>query len=752
MSLRLACMLVAVAGIVGMVRAQTPATRADTPVPIGSKAKGAGSTALPVLNQQAGTAEAIDFSADTFEYNADRTLVIGRNNVVVIQGPDRFTADYMTVNQNTGEIFARGNVVYTSPGRVWKGEQLTYNFKTKVGRPGRFTFDSFPYHITAEDSELVATNIVQLRNATITTCDGSNPEYRIHLKEGTLTDRKRIDAKGVTIEWNGMPVMWMPRMSRVLTRHDSWFEFMPGYSSRHGAFLLSAYNVHLGDEVLSTTRLDLRSNRGVGFGQDFAWQDESKDLAGHKNEDWAGDISAYYTRDNEPFKDAEEEELFRDVEDENRYRMKFSHRHTLNERDYFIGNLNYLSDPNVLDDFFNDEYRNGVQPENRLTLTHRGDQFTAGIELNQRLNDFYENVNRLPELTLDVNRQELGDTGFYYESQNSAGGLQRQFAEGDTNEDYDAFRLDTKHTIFYPTRHFGFLNLTPRAGYEGTFYSTTYEQKQESVIDIQTDTNGFTTVATNLVTTVEESGGALRNMYELGWDASFKAFKSWDDYIVLDGGDGLRHVAEPYLRHTYIPEPNLRPYELPQFDRIDALDQRHDIQIGMRNKLQTRYNKHLWDIVDANVWTYYRVDKTDPEQEDFDFIYSRTELRLLRSLPIDFNLAYDEYNNEVNQFDTQIAYEMRDASRVGLEYRYRVDGEDFVTPFVDLFPMGKVGLRAELRHDFNLQRLEEQRYFVRYNTSCLSYGLGVRQTDDDIQGWFQIGLVAFPGTHLNLGK
>ena len=31
-----------------------------------------------------------------------------------------------------------------------------------------------------------------------------------------------------------------------------------------------------------------------------------------------------------------------------------------------------------------------------------------------------------------------------------------------------AVRLDTQHRIYYPTRHFGFLNVTPRVGYQGT--------------------------------------------------------------------------------------------------------------------------------------------------------------------------------------------------------------------------------------------------------------------------------------------
>ncbi len=740
--------------------------------------------------------EAIEFSADSFQYSADQKVVTGRGNVVLKQGPETITSDYMSLNKDTGDIYARGNIIYSAGDRVWKGEQLSYNFKTKVGRPGKFTAFIPPYFISAEDSERVATNKTILHNLTVTTCDGENPEFAVKMREAELyendEDNKVLSGKGVTTEWGGMPVFWMPSYSRVLTTHDAWFEFMPGYGNRMGAFLLTAYNRRLGDEVLSTTHLDGRTKHGIGAGQDFTWKDESKSLktnsvmtiltstnknglvtvttniavstALKKNEAWEGDFKSYYLDDSNPFRSPTEQQEFQGVEDSTRYRLKLQHRQEFDTRDYFIGQMNYLSDPNMLRDYFDDEYRRGVQPENRMVMTHRGDEFTASLQLNDRLNDFYDNVNRLPEGRLDVNRQELGDSGLYYESHSSGGELQRVFPRGDTNflsnlgisgvqSNYNAFRFDTAHAVFYPTRNFGFLTFTPSVGYEGTFYSQTYNTETQSVLNIVTGTNGTPTVTTNSVVSTMDNGAALRNLYTLGWESSFKAFRTWDDLIVLEGGDGLRHIAEPYLVYKYTPRPNLEPGELPQFDAIDALDLEHDIQIGMRNKLQTRYNNQVWDIVNSDIWTYYRIEKAVPTQTDFDFIRTHDELRILRSLPIDFDLAYDEYNQEVNQYDTQIAYLSSDQSRLGLEYRYLKGGEQFITPFMILFPQDKVSFDLQVRHDFNLQRMEELDAFIWYKTSCLSYGFGFRQTaNNDTQGWAEVSLLAFPNTHLNLGR
>ena len=58
---------------------------------------------------------------------------------------------------------------------------------------------------------------------------------------------------------------------------------------------------------------------------------------------------------------------------------------------------------------------------------------------------------------------------------------------------------------------------------------------------------------------VNEEGGELRNLVEFGVEFSFKAFKELHDYERNDFDKGLRHVVEPLIDYTFIPEPNLEP-------------------------------------------------------------------------------------------------------------------------------------------------------------------------------------------------
>ncbi len=687
-----------------------------------------------------------EVTADSLEYLDERKMLIASGNVLVQQGADSLSADYMTLNTVSQDLYCRGHVVFRGTDRVWHGEELKYNLKTKSGDFGEFQAYVAPYYITAKASKRISTNEFDLKDVTVTTCPGDDPEYAIHAREAQLKNGNRLRAHGVVFYYGIVPFFYLPSMARKLDSHDTYFEFVPGYSSRQGAFLLSAYNYRLSDALRGRTRLDYRTKRGLAGGQDFMWRDPGT------NRTYEGEFDAYYADDRKPFKNAEEEAQYGKLVDKERYRLKLNHFQAFNSQDYLIANLNYLSDPNILDDFFNKEYRYGVQPENRVSLTHRGDRYTATLLFNKRLNDFYENVDRLPEVSFDAQRQQIGDTPFYYESQSAASYLKRLYPDGSGSEDYDAFRVDSRHMVYYPTRQFGFLNVIPRAGYRGTFYSKTFDASTTTNVVILVDSNNISTVTNEVVTIQDETGADLRNLYEIGLESSFKGFRTWDDLVVLEDGDGLRHVAEPYINYTFNPKPNLRPGDLPQFDDVDQLDRRQDIMLGMRNKLQTRRRGYISDIVDANVYTYYYIDRPADATQDFSDIFFKTELRLADWLPVDFDGAFDQYEGEFNTFNTQISYIMDDATTLSLEYRHKKDVRDLISTELVLFPNARWSFQIYGRYDADGGDLQEQSYFVQHTTDCVGYGLGYRRLDDENQVWFRIWLTAFPDSKMDIGR
>lgn len=688
----------------------------------------------------------IEVTADQLEYEADTKILTGRGNVLVRHGVDELRADFISVRTDTQDAYAKGNVVFTRGANIWKGDEIRYNFKTRQGDFGEFQAFLDPYYITAKDSKRTSADTFILRNATITTCDGPKPEYRIHAREARIEKNEKIIAKGVTFFLGPIPVLYVPRWSRQFGGDKTDIDLMPGYSSRMGPYLLTAYNYRLNDVFKASTRLDIRAKRGVGFGQDLEWGDER--LA------YSGIARAYYLHDQSPLEKRSDEEIaaFGHLIDKDRYRLRLSDSRRLSDRDTLMTEINYLSDPGILEDFFNREFRNNAQPENRISLTHREEQFTAGLHLNKRLNDFYGNVDRFPEAFLNVPRLQLGTSPFYYESENAAAWLERVFPKGHPAPEYDSFRLDSVHTIYYPTRHFGFLNVIPRAGYRLTYYSATYEENVRTNIISVVDTNNNVFITNEVLRTLKDKGSELRHIAELGFETSFKAFSVWHNEPIVTGRDdvGLRHVVEPYARHTYIPEPNVLPADLPQFDAVDRIGERHDVLLGVRNKFQTKRNKRNHDLINADVFTTYRIEK-EAEQNDFSDIGFDVNTALSERWRADFDGSFEPYESELTRFNTQWAVFMPEETKLSLEYRYQKDRRDQIAAELALFPNRKWSFTTYGRYSFENAELEEHSYFVQHRGRCIGTGFGVRQINEDFQVWLQLWLIAFPKTSLELG-
>ena len=698
----------------------------------------------------------LDIQADDLSYDSVRKLVIARGDIKVARGTDSVSADYAEIDTAQDQVFARGNVVIQYQGSTWKGEEATYNFKTGVGDFGAFQAYVPPYYVTARDSRRVSPHLLELNGVMMTTCDPADPQYSIRASSATIQDNDTIRARNARFQFGPVPFFWAPFVKGDADTFTN-FEFTPGASSDMGPFLLTAYNYPINDTFGTHTHFDIRQKRGVAVGEDFTWQDPD-------GSDFAGMARAYYADDRNPWHDeaqrAEREALI----DSHRYWLHLGDVHNVTDRDYLITELNYVSDPWVLHDFWDDEYQKNVQPENRVTLAHRGDRYTTGVGVNTRLNDFYENVNRLPEVFFDVNRQQILETPFYYEGENTLSYLERVFpvesaaeTAAPTKPDYDAFRFDTAHTVYWPTRHFGFLSLIPRAGYRGTFFSQTMEAYSVTNVVALTNAAGEVIGTSNRIERlVRDDEAAWRNLPELGAESSFKAFgELYRGPTGIEEDEDLRHILEPYADYTLVFEPDeeVQPEHLWQFDEIDTLDRRNDVKVGLRNYLQTRRALYTHDLAFVDVFTTLLMDP-EANEETLGDIGFNTELRPYSWLSWDFDGAYDTTNSSLRTFNTQVGVISEDILSLDVEYRYARDRRQQVAGDVTVFPEQKWSARVYARMDIEASTLEEHSYYLVRRTHCLGIGIGVRirpeegpDGKDDYSLWLKIWPLAFPSMY-----
>ena len=243
----------------------------------------------------------VDVQADELEYESDRRVMTGRGHVVIKHGVDTLTADFVTVDTVTQDATARGNVVIQREGTVWRGEEAKYNFKTRTGNFGGFDADMPPFHIKAKESQRTANGSFVLRNAKITTCDGDRPEFYMKAREVRITKNNRFRAKGVVFYLGPVPILYMPYVLKGLGEERTDIDLVPGYNSRLGAYLLTAYNYRINGGMTAATRLDYYGSRGPAVGQDFNWGDPRLT--------YRGGFKAYYINDGSPMKGRTDDEV-----------------------------------------------------------------------------------------------------------------------------------------------------------------------------------------------------------------------------------------------------------------------------------------------------------------------------------------------------------------------------------------------------------------------------------------------------------
>lgn len=714
--------------------------------------------ALPRAQAELNTgAQKVEVDALRLDYNKDTGWVTASGNVVVRRGQEVLRADSVRVNMNTEDAYARGNVHLTrGDGQELHTDSLDYNFRTGEGGAVGLTGEAEPFILIEGDAKTTANNEYELHRATITTCTNEYPRchYTVYAKRIQVVPGTSVKAWGATYYFGSIPVFYLPYWHREL-KESSGLRIEPGYDSRMGFFLLNSYRYRLSPTLRGETHLDYRTERGLALGQDISWL-----RAG----EFDGGISLYYADDESPLADGEDP-LIKDVGPE-RYRVLVRHSQSYGINDSLLVEANYLSDTDILEDFFEDEYRRSSQPENYAVYAHRDNSYVVDVAVRPRLNEFYEHVSRLPEVSLDFNRQQIGGSRFYYEGQTAGSSLSRLWPEGSPNEDYSTIRVDTEHRVYYPTRAFRFLTLVPRIGARGTYYGDSREVVQTVTTNFvpqpsdPTDTNSPIVLVAQPVT-VETSvamGSAVRTLFELGLEVSFKAYKTWQGGVVSP----LRHVVEPYADYTFVPEPSVLPANLYQFDDVDTLQDRHEVRLGVRNKFQSKRNGQAYDLLDLDVNTRFRLDPAEAE-EAVGSIFVDAEVLPAEWLVLEFDAELATEDQATSAFNTRIRVTEADEWEAGLNYRFREEQAATLGIDLTLFPHRDWAYALYGRHEFQIGRTEEVGGYLQRNLDCMSIRLGARhkpgyekadgvQADGEWRVSFQLWFTAFPEVGLHAGR
>ncbi len=574
-----------------------------------------GADAQIMLSDQAGLDTSnLEIHADVSDFDHATGVARASGDVIVKLDSLTIESQEFEFSQASGMIRASGDVRLFKGEQVINAEEIFYNVNTKEVNASHIRSALEPFYYEGEKVIVPEGEgrPITMENATITTDDSPNPDYRITAKKITVHPESRVVIRGAKFKVGDRTVMALPFYIQPLNG-DVGYKFTPGWSSAWGGYVLNQYGFALNDDHIATAKLDYRSERGVAGGLDI------KDRRSR-----FGGLSLYYIQDKSP------QTRFNGqlrpanaTPDNERYRVNLQHRvyvPSTGGGDFYVdADINARSDRYVDEDFYPNDFRIDPKPDNVVSVTRTFDRGEASVVGRFDPNGYNHTDTRL-EGALDIIRTPLGDSGAYYSGLTSYGRLDEQLGE-DTNlgnwtdangnrfspNSYN--RFSTYHEVLFPQTVDGWLNVVPRAGIGYRNYSN---------FDIA-GLDSFDSAT-----------------YHAGIDLSFKLSKR--DASVqneLFGIDGLMHVAQPYLNYSvtgakeingrfaavdrYIPTTRLRSIDLPTFTAVDAISDWNVLRGGISNRWYTRRNgaNYKWLSIDNYLEAYFEDPEFDRQFSNF---------------------------------------------------------------------------------------------------------------------------------------
>jgi len=693
------------------------------------------------LSQLATPGKAIVVDGDKVEFFESEGKIVAEGNVSITYGDVLLTCDRIMVNTQTRQALCEGDVRIEQGGRgTLVGERIRYDFLNKEDEIIGGELDAFPWFAQAEETGKVGENEYLLKKGYVSTCDLDEPHYRIEAEQIRIFPGEKVIAKNVIVRIGKVPVLWLPYYYHPIIYSRAKVQFIPGWETDWGYFLLSAWRFYIKGNTKVDVLLDYRTEKGFAEGANlyYDFNDVGIPYLGK------GLFRAYFIHQNDwgTYKKGS----FRSGDSENpelRERYQWKHRIDFEPETVGMFEVNKTSDEYVLKDYFYNEYEeNNRVPRNYMSIISTKSNYIFSLEVNKRFNNFYTVTQSLPELKLEVPDQRLWDTPLYYTTEMSVTNFEKDYAF-ETSPTENVVRFDTYHKLSYVTG-LGPVNFTPYGVLRETIYSNT--RANQYSIEPRFAVGGGLSVFSR-----------FHRIYDV---------KS--DYLGIEIND-LRHIIVPSADYFHLRKPTVDKNKLYQMDEIDELEKENGVTLSLENKLQTKRNRggemKGVDFVRSIISVDYmfRMEKDNFKlKESGEFEDLKFELELL---PYDWfyvqsKLEITPKNQAVKDGYIEASIKPNKDFEMAAGYRYEKkapESRNQLTLDVSyrLSPKWKIGWYE--RFDIRDGRIEEQQFSITRDLHCWEvefvYDLeGGNPFEDEFTFWFAFKIKAFPDLPLGLDR
>lgn len=475
-------------------------------------------------------------------------------------------------------VYVTGDVTLTEGTRTIRCEEMYYDFANDraLAVNGEMrTFDTkrnMPVYVRSEKIKRLAEHKFYAEKVTITSSEFHKPQVSAEVGQILVVDRTDIEEigdddsryearmKDFRLKYGERTVFKWPYVRSNLERPDLPIKSLSvGNDRSYGTSVESQWYLSrlLGlaepEGVDSTLALDYYSKRGFGAGVAVEYE----------RDNYYGRVVSYIIRDHG------EDRLGRaaarrniDAGNDMRGRFGWLHRQFLPNKWQLTAGLNYVSDENFLEQYYREEFSEGIKPETYLHLKRIDENRGLSILGLVRINDYSDELEQIPTVEYHVAGESVFDDEFTLYSDTQVSRLRQRIGDRHTTQiDEDDFTFISQRTeldlpiqgerfkfVPYTAANFGF---DDRSGFR------------------RSRVNGQN--AGNYGSSAVGIGEVGVRIFDRSWWKLYPNVKSrlWDI-------NKLRHVMTPYMTAAVY------------YETDSVVDQKDVIQLGLTQRLQTK--------------------------------------------------------------------------------------------------------------------------------------------------------------------
>jgi LPS-assembly protein len=691
----------------------------------------------------------VTIDADSISYDREEDTFHAEGDVVLTFTSGFLMADSVMLNRKTHDAFARGNVMIMSEDDLLEGDTVRFNIETKTGvvYAGNMFIEKNHFHIKGAKIEKKGAATYRVMDATATTCDGESPDWRLMGRELNVT----IDGYGALSHGKflikNIPVLYIPYMVfPAKTTRQSGFLFPHVSYSRDklGFDMEIPFFWAISESSDATFYQRYMDKRGFKEGVEFRY---------FLSKDSFGTFYGDFMNDSGPLAGTEESLVRNWQSDKKRWSLYLNHETKFSPTLFFRTDIRKVSDRWYFKDFSSHNYyRENYSPteaQRFKKIPFVADETLGSLESTVRLvknwglynmtalvsdtHNFMETSNdatlqRYPEITLKGIKRPLFGTrlnlefdaiyDYYYRKVGQKGHL-----------------LDIQPVFTLPFNMGDYLQLTPRFGLKGTYWS-----RDDTVGDTQDARDD-------------------RGLYMAGATATTEVFRVFE----LGGAqiEKIRHSIRPEVTYAYIPRVNqdglpnyaVRIYtqDTVTYSLINSLTARLKEKGGGKSYLEFMRFKlaQTYDLTEAKSGEVIPLEAKRP----FSDIDMELDIKPNRYVTFSARNKYSVYQNGWNQtnYDMQLSDRRGDLAVIG--YRYTKSSVDAINPSgsivpfssyrYSLTPLKEINLHLKavitksidvihiLRRNELDKKTLENTFGINYHTQCWSVDVRFTESNTD---------------------